>query len=173
MYEPYAVRTRSDYAVASQLVSSRCDLVYDEAGDVIDRASTRASTKSIPPQSVLLTPRPRRVTDKAHHSLLVNLNDHAWAAGLCVSGAPPASAANGRSVKAAIAWQCYDYVTSGTCGACNSFLPPRQLQQSRSSSPIKRPRWNRSVFSLSTRLAVPRRQSRITHSNEQHGEEKG
>ena len=32
------------------------------------------------------------------HSLLVNRNDHAWAAGLCVWGAPPASAANGAAV---------------------------------------------------------------------------
>ena len=38
-------------------------------------------------------------TDKAHHSLLVNRNDHAWAAGLCVSGAPPASAATGVASK--------------------------------------------------------------------------
>ena len=29
------------------------------------------------------------------HSLLVNRNDHVWAAGLCVWGAPPASAAKG------------------------------------------------------------------------------
>ena len=37
--------------------------------------------------------RSRRVTDKAHHSLLVNRNDHAWAAGLRALGAPLASAA--------------------------------------------------------------------------------
>src|SRR4029077_7366310 len=41
----------------------------------------------------------RRVTDKAHHSLLVNWNDHAWAAGLYVSRAPPASAATGVASK--------------------------------------------------------------------------
>ena len=33
------------------------------------------------------------------HSLLVNLNDHAWAAGLCVWEAPPASAAKGAAAK--------------------------------------------------------------------------
>jgi hypothetical protein len=33
------------------------------------------------------------------HSLLVNRNDHAWAAGLCVWGAPPASAAKGAAAK--------------------------------------------------------------------------
>src|SRR5436190_5092494 len=41
----------------------------------------------------------RRVTDKAHHGLLVNRNDHAWAAGLSVSRAPPASAATGVASK--------------------------------------------------------------------------
>jgi len=41
----------------------------------------------------------KTATDKAHHSLLVNRNDHAWAAGLCVSGAPPASAATGVALK--------------------------------------------------------------------------
>src|SRR5439155_12678438 len=35
----------------------------------------------------------RRVTDKAHHGLLMNRNDHALGAGLSVSRAPPASAA--------------------------------------------------------------------------------
>jgi homoserine dehydrogenase len=33
------------------------------------------------------------------HSLLVNRNDHAWAAGLCVWGAPPVSAAKGALAK--------------------------------------------------------------------------
>ena len=33
------------------------------------------------------------------HSPLVNLNDHAWAAGLCVWEAPPASAAKGAAAK--------------------------------------------------------------------------
>ena len=33
------------------------------------------------------------------HSLLVNRNDHAWAAGLCVWEAPPASAAKGAAAK--------------------------------------------------------------------------
>ena len=33
------------------------------------------------------------------HSLLVNRNDHAWAAGLCVWEAPPASAAKGAATK--------------------------------------------------------------------------
>jgi hypothetical protein len=33
------------------------------------------------------------------HSLLVNRNDHAWAAGLCVWEAPPASAAKGAAEK--------------------------------------------------------------------------
>ena len=33
------------------------------------------------------------------HSLLVNRNDHARAAGLCVWGAPPASAAKGAAAK--------------------------------------------------------------------------
>src|SRR6476620_3344448 len=33
------------------------------------------------------------------HSLLVNRNDHAWAAGLCVWQAPPASAAKGAAAK--------------------------------------------------------------------------
>jgi hypothetical protein len=33
------------------------------------------------------------------HSLLVNRNDHAWAAGLCVWEAPPASAAKGPAAK--------------------------------------------------------------------------
>ena len=37
--------------------------------------------------------------DKAHHSLLVNRNDHAWAAGLWVLGAPLASAATGVAAK--------------------------------------------------------------------------
>jgi hypothetical protein len=41
----------------------------------------------------------QRVTDESHHSLLVNRNDHAWAAGLCVSGAPRASAATGVASK--------------------------------------------------------------------------
>jgi len=36
---------------------------------------------------------------KRIHSLLVNRNDHAWAAGLCVWGAPPASAAKGAAAK--------------------------------------------------------------------------
>lgn len=35
------------------------------------------------------------------HSLLVNRNDHAWAAGLCVWEAPPASAAKGAAAKRA------------------------------------------------------------------------
>src|SRR6478672_7296682 len=33
------------------------------------------------------------------HSLLVNRNDHAWAAGLCVWEAPPARAAKGAAAK--------------------------------------------------------------------------
>jgi hypothetical protein len=33
------------------------------------------------------------------HSPLVNLNDHAWAAGLCVWEVPPASAAKGAAAK--------------------------------------------------------------------------
>ena len=37
--------------------------------------------------------------DKAHHGLLMNRNDHAWAADLCVSRAPPASAATGVASK--------------------------------------------------------------------------
>ena len=41
----------------------------------------------------------RRVTDKAHHGLLLNRNDHAWAAGLSVSRAPLASAATGVASK--------------------------------------------------------------------------
>ena len=41
----------------------------------------------------------RRVTDKAHDGLLVNRNDHAWAAGLSVSRAPLASAATGVASK--------------------------------------------------------------------------
>ena len=33
------------------------------------------------------------------HSLLVNRNDHAWAAGLCIWGAPPVNAAKGAAAK--------------------------------------------------------------------------
>ena len=33
------------------------------------------------------------------HSFLVNRNDHAWVAGLCVWGVPPASAAKGAAAK--------------------------------------------------------------------------
>ena len=33
------------------------------------------------------------------HSLLVNRNDHAWATGLCIWGAPPVSAAKGAAAK--------------------------------------------------------------------------
>ena len=42
------------------------------------------------------------IIDKAHHSLLVNRNDHAWAAALCVSGAPLASAATWVASKLAL-----------------------------------------------------------------------
>ena len=37
------------------------------------------------------------------HSLLVNRNDHAWAAGLCVWEAPPLSAAEGAAAKRPLA----------------------------------------------------------------------
>jgi len=36
------------------------------------------------------------------HSLLVNRNDHVWAAGLCVWATPPASAAKGAAAKRAL-----------------------------------------------------------------------
>src|SRR6476659_5056595 len=102
------------------------------------------------------------------HSLLVNRNDHAWAAGLCVWEAPPVSAAKGAAAKRLLGgvlrlrdiWNVLRV----------QFSLAATVQQSDSSSRIKRQRWNRSVFSLSTRLAVPRRQSRFTHSNEQHWE---
>ena len=51
------------------------------------------AAKSILLQNVLPA-KPRGDTDEADNSL-VNRNDHAWAAGLWVSGAPPASAATG------------------------------------------------------------------------------
>ena len=66
----------------------------------------------------------RRVTDKAHHGLFVNWNDDAWAAGLCVSRAPLASAATGVAAKRPPD-ECYGCVTSGKCGARRSFWSSR------------------------------------------------
>ena len=76
------------------------------------------------------------------HSLLVNRNDHAWAAGPCVWEAPPASAAKGAAAKRPLGgvlrlrdiWNVLrvQFSLAGT------------VQQSDSSSRIKRQRWNRS-----------------------------
>ena len=128
--------------------------------------------KSIPPPQRAFHSTPSVLHMRHIHSLLVNRNDHAWAAGLCVWGAPPASAAKGAAAKRPL---------GGVLRLCDIwkvrrvqfFLAAAIGAQSHSSSRIKRPRRNRSVFSLTTRLAVPRRHSRFTHSNEQHGEEKG
>jgi hypothetical protein len=55
--------------------------------------------KSTPPPQRAFHSTPSVVHMMLIHSLLVNRNDHAWAAGLCVWEAPPASAAKGAAAK--------------------------------------------------------------------------
>ncbi len=101
------------------------------------------------------------------HSLLVNRNDHAWAAGLCVWEAPPASAAKGAAAKRSLGivlrlrdiWnvQRVQFSRAAAVGAAIPFL----FTNKGSAAESKR-------ILMSTRLAVPRRLPRFTHSNEQH-----
>ena len=66
------------------------------------------------------------------HSLLVNRNDHAWAAGLCVWEAPPASAAKGAAERRPLGgvlrlrdiWnvQRVQFSLAGAVGAAIPFL---------------------------------------------------
>ena len=52
----------------------------------------------------------------------MNWNDHAWAAGLCVSGAPPANAATGVAAKLPLPGSVTIYVTSGKWRRAQFFL---------------------------------------------------
>ena len=55
--------------------------------------------KSIPPPQRAFHSTPSVLHMSHIHSFLVNRNDHAWVAGLCVWGVPPASAAKGAAAK--------------------------------------------------------------------------